>query len=100
LRDENTDTDEEHTQPGASETPTNTTLATVQKVSYDFEDEKRGHHGEGRTITVEFDRFVLVACYVPNSGEGLRRLDYRVQEWYVRFFFMFASLHAFARSSQ
>jgi exonuclease III len=56
-------------------------LATVQKVSYDFEDEKKCHDGEGRTITVEFDSFILVACYVPNSGEGLRRLDYRIDEW-------------------
>jgi exonuclease III len=80
---ENTDTDEEHTQPGASAAPTPATLATVLKVSYDFEDEKKCHDGEGRTITVEFDSFTLVACYVPNSGEGLRRLDYRVQEWYA-----------------
>jgi exonuclease III len=55
---------------------------TVVKVSYDFEDEEKGHAGEGRTITVEFGTFILVACYVPNSGEGLRRLDYRIDEWY------------------
>jgi len=23
----------------------------------------------------------LVAVYVPNSGEGLKRLDYRTKEW-------------------
>lgn len=56
-------------------------VSKVLKVSYDFEDENRCHHGEGRTITVEFDSFILVACYVPNSGEGLRRLDYRIDEW-------------------
>jgi hypothetical protein len=55
---------------------------TVLKVSYDFEDEEKGHAGEGRTITVEFNSFILVACYVPNSGDGLRRLDYRIDEWY------------------
>lgn len=54
---------------------------TVLKVSYDFEDEEKGHHGEGRTITVECGSFILVACYVPNSGEGLKRLDYRIDEW-------------------
>jgi exonuclease III len=78
--DDNTDSDEEHTQPEASTGPV--PLATVLRVSYDFEDEKKCHDGEGRTITVEFDSFILVACYVPNSGEGLRRLDYRVNEWY------------------
>jgi len=53
----------------------------IQKVSYDFEDEDKKFHGEGRTITIEFDRFVLLACYVPNSGDGLVRLAYRVNEW-------------------
>jgi exonuclease III len=57
-------------------------LATVQKVSYDFEDEKKCHDGEGRTITMEFDSFILVACYVPNAGQKLERLSYRVREWY------------------
>lgn len=60
-------------------------LAMMQKVSYDFEDEAKCFHGEGRTITVEFDHFIFVACYVPNSGEGLVRLNYRVNEWYVLF---------------
>jgi exonuclease III len=43
------------------------------------------HDGEGRTITAEFDHFVIVAVYVPNSGDGLRRLDYRIKEWDVDF---------------
>jgi len=30
---------------------------------------------------MEFKKFVLVATYVPNAGEGLRRLDYRISEW-------------------
>jgi exonuclease III len=58
-------------------------LLDAMKVSYDFEDENRCHEGEGRTITLETDKFFLVACYVPNSGEGLARLDYRIKEWYV-----------------
>jgi len=54
----------------------------VEKISYDFEDEgPNPFTGEGRTITVEFDKFFFVCCYVPNSGEGLVRLDYRVNEW-------------------
>jgi len=58
-----------------------TTITTMEKVSFDFEDETKRFHGEGRTITVEFTDFILVACYVPNSGEGLVRLKYRVEEW-------------------
>ena len=29
---------------------------------------------EGRVITAEFDKFFVVVTYVPNAGEGLRRL--------------------------
>lgn len=35
---------------------------------------------EGRVITLEFDGFYLVNCYTPNSQDGLKRLDYRM-EW-------------------
>ncbi len=35
------------------------------------------HNDEGRVITLEYDKFYLVNCYVPNSQEGLKRLDYR-----------------------
>lgn len=38
------------------------------------------HDNEGRVITAEFDSFYLVNVYVPNSGDGLKRLDYR-QQW-------------------
>lgn len=30
---------------------------------------------------MEFQQFYLVAVYVPNSGSGLKRLEYRVNEW-------------------
>ena len=40
---------------------------------------------EGRSITMEFKKFVLVATYVPNAGEGLRRLDFRINEWDAEF---------------
>ncbi|XP_058079835.1 DNA-(apurinic or apyrimidinic site) endonuclease, chloroplastic isoform X2 [Magnolia sinica] len=39
------------------------------------------HDSEGRLVTVEFDAFYLISGYVPNSGDGLRRLSYRVKEW-------------------
>ncbi|MFP3984263.1 MAG: exodeoxyribonuclease III [Desulfurivibrionaceae bacterium] len=34
---------------------------------------------EGRVITLEFDDFFLVNVYFPNSGEELKRLDYKLQ---------------------
>lgn len=37
------------------------------------------HDHEGRVITLEMDRFFLVTVYVPNSQDGLRRLDYRMK---------------------
>ena len=33
---------------------------------------------EGRATTLEFEKFYLVVLYVPNSGEMLKRLDYRM----------------------
>lgn len=36
------------------------------------------HDHEGRVVTVEFEDFYLVNVYVPNSQDGLRRLDYRM----------------------
>ncbi|XP_004303619.1 PREDICTED: apurinic endonuclease-redox protein [Fragaria vesca subsp. vesca] len=39
------------------------------------------HDSEGRIVTVEFDSFYLISGYVPNSGDGLRRLTYRITEW-------------------
>ena len=37
------------------------------------------HDHEGRLITLEYDKFFLVNAYVPNSQDGLRRLDYRMR---------------------
>ncbi len=39
---------------------------------------------EGRVLTAETAGFFLVCVYTPNSGEQLRRLDYRVQ-WDKKF---------------
>ena len=36
------------------------------------------HNDEGRVITLEFEDFYLVNCYVPNAQDGLKRLDYRM----------------------
>ncbi len=37
------------------------------------------HDHEGRVLTLEMQDFYLVCVYVPNSQDGLRRLDYRMQ---------------------
>ena len=47
-------------------------------VSYGLGIDKHDH--EGRVITLEMDDFFLVTVYTPNSQDGLKRLDYRM-EW-------------------
>ncbi len=37
------------------------------------------HDHEGRIVTLEMQDFYLVCVYVPNSQDGLRRLDYRMK---------------------
>ncbi len=37
------------------------------------------HDHEGRVLTLEMEEFYLVCVYVPNSQDGLRRLDYRMR---------------------
>ncbi|KAG2332287.1 hypothetical protein Bca52824_003467 [Brassica carinata] len=39
------------------------------------------HDMEGRIVTAEFESFYLISTYVPNSGDGLKRLSYRIEEW-------------------
>ncbi len=46
-------------------------------VHYGLKDGK--YDEEGRVITLEYDSFYFVGAYVPNSGEGLKRLDFRLQ---------------------
>jgi len=48
------------------------------EVTYDLGIDE--HDQEGRVITAEFGAFYLVTVYTPNSGEGMKRLDYR-QSW-------------------
>lgn len=47
-------------------------------VTYDIIGED--HPNEGRVITLEYDKFFFVNAYVPNSKEGLARIEYR-QIW-------------------
>ena len=36
---------------------------------------------EGRLVVCEFSSVFVVLCYVPNSGDGLKRLSDRVEKW-------------------
>mmetsp|Transcript_6885 Transcript_6885/g.7913 ORF Transcript_6885/g.7913 Transcript_6885/m.7913 type:complete len:463 (-) Transcript_6885:54-1442(-) len=40
---------------------------------------------EGRVITVELDHVYVVNAYVPNSGQDLKRLEYRTDDWDKKF---------------
>jgi exodeoxyribonuclease III len=60
------------------------TRYSPEKVTYDIGNMKHDH--EGRVITLEFSDYYVVAVYVPNAGQGLKRLTYRVKEWDIAFF--------------
>jgi len=47
-------------------------------VTFDMNVEE--HDQEGRVIAAEYEKFFLVTVYAPNSGDGLKRLDYR-ERW-------------------
>lgn len=36
---------------------------------------------EGRVTTAEYDVAFVVNVYTPNSGAGLKRLDFRTLDW-------------------
>lgn len=46
-------------------------------VSYGIGIEEHDH--EGRVITLEYPEYYFITVYVPNSQDGLKRLDYRMQ---------------------
>ncbi len=46
-------------------------------VSYGIGVEEHDH--EGRVITLEYEKFYMITVYVPNSQDGLARLDYRMR---------------------
>ena len=61
---------------GYSGTAIYTRLAPLS-VSYGIGVDEHDH--EGRVVTLEMEDFFLVNVYTPNSQDGLRRLDYRMQ---------------------
>jgi exonuclease III len=66
-------------------------LLSVKEGMYDFKSlDGNAYYAseytdEGRVLTLEFDAFNLVLTYVPNSGQKLERLDYRLHDWDVDF---------------
>jgi exodeoxyribonuclease-3 len=55
-------------------------LTRIKPLNHWLDTGKEEHDQEGRVITLEFPLFYLVNVYVPNSGQELKRLDYR-KEW-------------------
>lgn len=54
--------------------PTIFFLVQIKPLSVRYGLDISDHDSEGRLVTVEFDNFYLLNCYVPNSGDGLKRL--------------------------
>jgi len=52
-------------------------LSKEEAQSVEFGIGEEEHDSEGRVITLEYEDFILINVYVPNSGSGLKRLDYR-----------------------
>lgn len=52
-------------------------LTKVEPINVSYGIGVEEHDTEGRVITAEFEKCFVVTTYVPNSGNGLKRLDYR-----------------------
>lgn len=57
-----------------------TIMSRIEPIAVTCDMNVEEHDQEGRVMTAEFPGFYLVTVYVPNSGEGLKRLDYR-EKW-------------------
>lgn len=55
-------------------------LSRSEPISVQFDMGIAEHDQEGRVIAAEYADFILVNVYTPNSGNELKRLDYR-QQW-------------------
>ena len=54
-------------------------LSKIKPISVHYGLEGGAYDEEGRVITLEFPSFYLVGAYVPNSGEELKRLPFRLE---------------------
>lgn len=52
-------------------------LSKAEPLSVSIDIGVEEHDNEGRVICAEYSDFYLINVYVPNSGSGLKRLDYR-----------------------
>jgi exodeoxyribonuclease-3 len=55
-------------------------LSKVEPISVSYDMGIEEHDTEGRVIAAEYSDYYVVTVYTPNSGNDLRRLDYR-QTW-------------------
>ncbi|MCH3966991.1 MAG: exodeoxyribonuclease III [Bacilli bacterium] len=54
-------------------------MAKEKPLSVHYGLENGEYDDEGRVIVMEYSSFYFIDMYVPNSGEGLKRLDYRME---------------------
>lgn len=55
-------------------------LSKIEPISVEYDLGIEEHDQEGRVIAAEYNDFILVTVYTPNSGSELKRLSYR-QSW-------------------
>lgn len=53
-------------------------LSKEEPISVTYDIKGENHPKEGRVITLEFPKYYYVCAYVPNSKDGLLRIDYRM----------------------
>lgn len=54
-------------------------------VLYGIKIDKKQYDLEGRVLTLEYENHYIINVYVPNAGEYLKRLDWKLEEWYSYF---------------
>ncbi len=54
-------------------------ISKIEPINVEYDMGVKEHDTEGRIICAEYPNYYLVNVYVPNSGQGLKRLDYREQ---------------------
>lgn len=54
-------------------------MGTVDADGEIIYDDGNIHNHEGRIVTLEYDTYYVMTAYVPNSQDGLKRLDYRMK---------------------